>query len=582
MNTITMKRDIRKRKARNRGRFEMTVLTTEKKFDLSIKDILEDKLTETKSMKKSLWKIIAKNEIRLRTSWTRNHRILFFVVLYGVLGLWAFIFAPLLFDLFIPTLASQFSDVFKPVVAILIESFMMTLFLILIVYPLNNIYKGEDELGSKETLLATPVKVNDIFLGEFLGKAPIYTIAVLIFAPIVIGMVNPIVDLTFVQYLVIYGTIFVFVYFANLVGSIMVSWIEHKISKSEKARELGKILIWIITIAMVATMYAVMFFLNELMAHPELKNWLAFYPSLWFSNIILYSIDATLIEPFILNIWINILLATGVPVATLYISYKKAESFYTLEGGIEKSSITIVKHENIFYRFIRLVSGHKYGSLTVMQLKRFFRKKSNIARIAYVVGLLGFMTWFMSRMDEDGEALIMTSSMLIMLGGAMSSIILGHLIFIDSKDIVWVYKRSPRGIKGAVNSYLIMMFILSIIITIFTTILRSFFITIDIIETLIFFFLFLANMEICMLQAVGLQCRSPAFGEKDSNMKGNAMISMLIMQPVIFAPMFLLIVLHPNSMVLARLILLGPVFLYNLAIGIPLMYIGMKKLNKLE
>ncbi len=560
----------------------MTVLTTEKRFESSVKEIVEEKLIETKSMEKNLWKVIAKNEIRLRTSWARNHRILFFIVLYGILALWAFIIAPLLFDLFMPTLASQYSDVFKPVVAILIESFMMTLFLILLVYPLNNVYKGEEEIGSKETLLATPVKANDIFFGEFLGKAPIYSMAVLIFAPIVIGMINPIVDLTFVQYIVIYGSIFGFVYFANLVGSIIVSWIEHKISKSEKARDLGKVLIWIITIAMIAIMYAVMFFLNELMAHPELKNWLAFYPSLWFSNIILYSIEAALIEPFILNIWINILLAIGVPIATLYISYKKAESFYTLEGGIEKSSITIVKHENLLYRFIRKMSGRKYGGLTVMQLKRFFRKKANIARIAYVVGLLGFMTWFMSRMGEDIEGLMMSSSMLIMLGGAMSSIILGHLIFIDSKDIVWVYKRSPRGIKGAVYSYLLSMFILSIIITIFITVLRSFFITIDIIETLIFFFLFLANMEICMLQAVGLQCKSPAFGEKDSNMKGNAMISMLIMQPSIMMPIFLLIFINPHTVLMMRIVMLAPVFTFNIVVGTTLLYIGIKKLNKLE
>ena len=141
-------------------------------------------------------------------------------------------------------------------------------------YPLNNIYK-ENETVARETLLSTPVKSNDIFLGEFLGKAPIYTMIVLLFAPIVIGMINPIVDLTIIQYISIYGSIFGFVYFANLLGSIIASWVEHKISKGEKARDLAKAMIWIFTILIVVIMYAVLFFLNELMRHPELKNWLA-------------------------------------------------------------------------------------------------------------------------------------------------------------------------------------------------------------------------------------------------------------------------------------------------------------------
>ena len=75
------------------------------------------------------------------------------------------------------------------------------------------------EVGFKESLLATPVKPNDIFLGEFLGKAPIYTTMILILAPIIVGMINPLIDLTVVQYIVIYSCVFGVVYFANLVGS---------------------------------------------------------------------------------------------------------------------------------------------------------------------------------------------------------------------------------------------------------------------------------------------------------------------------------------------------------------------------
>ncbi|MFX0077386.1 MAG: hypothetical protein ACFE96_18235, partial [Candidatus Hermodarchaeota archaeon] len=367
----------------------MTLLTTERELEASNNKI--GKISEKhvlKIKKKSMWKAIAKNEIRIRTSSFRNHRKLFFVILYSLLFIWAFILSPFLFDMFMPTLASQFSVYFKPIIAILIESFLMILFLVLVMYPLNNVYR-EMEVGLKESLLATPIKPKDIFLGEFLGKAPIYSTAILLLAPIIVGMINPLIDLTVVQYIVIYSCVFGVVYFANLVGSIIASWFELKISKSEKARDLGKALIWIFTIVMIIIMYAVIFFLNELLSNPALKNWLVFYPSLWFSNIILHIIDPILLSDFIINIWINLLLAISVPLITLYISYKKANNFYSLESGIEKSSVTIIAHENLFFRIIRKSSGRKWAGLLVMQLKRFLRKKANYARIIYVVGLLG-------------------------------------------------------------------------------------------------------------------------------------------------------------------------------------------------
>lgn len=556
----------------------MALLTTEKNSEANDNDIVQNRINEMRYKKKSLWKIIAKNEIRIRTSSFRNHRILTFTLLYSLLSLWAFVIAPFLFDMFMPTLATQFSSIFKPVVAIFIESFMMTLFLVLVMYPLNNVYR-EMEVGVKESILATPVRPNDIFLGEFLGKAPIYTMAVLIFAPIIVGMVNPLIDLTIIQYFIIYVCVFGLVYFANLVGSIITSWLEHKISKSEKARDLGKVLIWIFTIAMIAIMYTVIFFLNELMAHPELKNWLAFYPSLWFSNIILYSIDPILLDAFILNIGFSLLLAVSVPIASLYISYKKADIFYTLEGGIEKVSVTIVEQENIFYKIVRKVSSRRWAGLIVMQLKRFLRKKANYARIAYVVGLLGFMTWIFSSMVED---LVFATTILIAIGGGIGSMMLGHLGFVDSKDLIWVYKRSPRGIKGLVYSYLYAMLILNIFIAASITIVFSMFANLDIINAVIFFVEFLIFLQIAMCQAMGIECLSPAFGEKDSNMKGNAMVSMLLLQPLIFIPVIILIFVDIDSLSLGMLISHGIIFLYNFAVSIPLLYFGMKKLNKIE
>ena len=558
----------------------MTLLTTEKKFE-SPESTSQKSTIELQHERKSLWKVIAKNEIRVRTSSFRNHRKLVFILIYVVLFFWAFIIAPLIFDMFMPTLAVQYSTIFKPVVAILIEMFMMMLFLILVMYPLNNVYR-EMEVGFKESILATPVKPNDIFLGEFLGKSPLYSMTILILAPVIVGLINPLIDLTVVQYLVIYSCVFGVVYFANLVGSIIASWLEHKISKSEKARDLGKALIWVFTIVLIVIMYAVMFFLNELLANPELKNWLAFYPSLWFSNIILYSIDPILLNSFILNIWISIILAVSVPLIILSISYKKAMIFYNLEGGIEKSSITIIEHENLFYKFLRKPTGRKWAGLVVMQLKRFLRKKANYARIAYIVGLLGFMTWFISGMTDDDFGVLFGTTILIAIGGGIGSMMLGHLGFVDSKDLIWVYKRSPRGIKGLVYSYLLAMFILNIFIATAISIIFSIFGNLDIASSVVFFLEFLIFSQISMCQAMGIECISPAFGEKDSNMKSNTMISMVLLQPLIFIPIMMLIFIDIDIFTLKIMVIHGILFLYNVTTSLSFLIFGMKKLNKIE
>jgi hypothetical protein len=153
---------------------------------------------------------------------------------------------------------------------------------------------------------------------------------------------------------------------------------------------------------------------------------------------------------------------------------------------------------------------------------------------------------------------------------------------VDSKDLIWVYKRSPRGIKAIVYSYLQMMFIFNIFLATFVTIMLTIFSNIDLLNTVIFFVEFLLFSQISMCQAMGLQCISPAFGEKDSSMKGNAMISMLLLQPLMFLPVGLLIFFNPISIESLRLILQAPIFLYNIGVSIPILYFGMKKLNRLE
>ncbi|MFX0030520.1 MAG: hypothetical protein ACFE8B_15015, partial [Candidatus Hermodarchaeota archaeon] len=85
-----------------------------------------------------------------------------------------------------------------------------------------------------------------------------------------------------------------------------------------------------------------------------------------------------------------------------------------------------------------------------------------------------------------------------------------------------------------------------------------------------------------MCQASGIQCLNPAFGEKDANMKGNAMISMILLQPLLFMPMMLGIFIDIGSIKLTLLLMQGIIFLYIIITSLPLLYIGLHKLRKIE
>lgn len=535
----------------------------------------------------TLWKVIAKNELRRRTSGQRNHRIRFFIIIYSLLLIWAFLLAPFLFDLFIPNIVGAFpAEIIIPAIALIIEFFLMIFFLLLITYPLQNIYR-KTEIGYKEILLASPVTAGDIFLGEYIGKLPIYLAFILIFTPILMGLINPIIDLNIIQYILIYLSVIGLVFFAALLGSIITAWLEHKIAKSERARDLGKALMFVLSIAIMIVMYSLMFLFNQLMNNPELKNWIMFYPSLWFSNIILYIIDPVLINSYFLNIWYSLLVVVFVPLLVLYISFKRADAFFTLEGGIERIS-AIIEQENKIYGFIRKITGSKWEGLVITQFKEFFRRKESIMKLVYVVGLVGaegVIFSFIGGGEMDLGDIGMFMIMIIMIGGMMFGLMIGNYVFVGSKDLIWVYKRSPRNLYALVYSYLRMMLILVIITSLGLTIFLTIFMQYDLFSSIYFFCLFVIYCMVTLSQAVGLQCINPAFEEKGGDMQLNMLlivvINMATMFVIIFFDIALFIIIDP-PLELIKFILPFPLFLIGGGTAIPLLFFGIKKLGKIE
>ncbi|MFW9881379.1 MAG: hypothetical protein ACFFG0_50590, partial [Candidatus Thorarchaeota archaeon] len=344
-------------------------------------------------------------------------------------------------------------------------------------------------------------------------------------------------------------------------------------------------LMFILAILMVAIIYTLQFLFKYLTDNPQLRNWVSFYPSIWFSNIILYFIEPSLINSYFLNIWYSIILVITIPALILYIAYKKAESFFTVEGGVEKIG-SVIKGENLFYLMIRRLTGQKWEGLIITQLKEFLRKRETIMKIIYVCGIVSVIgvvfSLTMGTKEVFGQSMIIV--MLIIMGGIMYGLLFGSYIFVGSKDLIWVYKRSPRNVRALIYSYILAMLIINILITLGLTIFFTIYFEFDF-STVIFFFIFyLIYCQLVIFQAIGIQCFNPSFEEKGRVMATNNLILMVLqMLPFQFILITLLIVFTPpSSPNLIRFYLLSPILLLSAAVAIPLIFFGIKKIGRIE
>jgi len=170
------------------------------------------------------------------------------------------------------------------------------------------------------------------------------------------------------------------------------------------------------------------------------------------------------------------------------------------------------------------------------------------------------------------------------IGGVLFGILMGIHIFIDSKQLLFHIKSTPRGIKAFVYSYvykvLYLLFILDIILTIFFT----FILQLDILHFLIFFLLFMLYCLVIEIQAIGFQCFKPLFGERGKEAYVISYFIIFLQIVTFIIALYIIIPFAPNTWNNS----LG--LLYVLLINLPLssgfaiiiFFIGLRKLNKIE
>jgi len=539
----------------------------------------------------SIWKTIAKNEIRLATYRFRKIRFLLFLYLYLILAFWGLYFGPNLLDIFLPEFLSYYGYLYLDQLVLYFEYFFFLIFMVNIMLPLYNLYhrKGNE---IKEIILASPIKPKEIFFGMVIWKWPFYILFVLFIGPLFTSLLSQIGDLTIFHFVVIYLCIFGLVVFSQLIGNVISNLIEYNINKSQKPQNIHKIRILAISLILIIVYFFIRFLSVLFLSAPELKNWLNFFPSYWYSYIIIYLIDPSLVSFIFFNIWIIIFLAIFIPIFTFYVSYKKSNTFYIIKSSGDFSGLKTGKDKKI-YIFLRKITLKKWKVLVRTHFKEFFRNEEYVLKFFYAVVLniifgtvlaisLGEFEWGLTSEFQKYKLLeiMIVSWMGSILFGSMS----GVYIFLDSKNLLNIYKKSLRGTKSLIYSILYFLVYLVIFIDLISVTLFTLIFQLDLLLFLIFIVTyFIVNLTI-VLEMIGIQCLKPIFKERKSMVMMNVYILIIlqIFSLLLTFSVFIPYISSDMEPILALLYIFIIHFGITSGIAIVLFFLGIRKISRFE
>lgn len=539
----------------------------------------------------SIWKTIAKNEIRLATYRFRKNRRLFFLYLFFFLTFWGLYFGPNLLDIFLPEFLSHYGYLYLDQLILYFEYFFFLIFLLNIMLPLYNLYNNKGN-KIKEIILASPIKPKEIFFGMFIWKWPFYILFVLFVGPLFTSLLNQIGDLTIFHFVVIYLCIFGLIVFSQLIGNVISNLIEYKINRSQKAQNTRKIRILAISLILIIFYFFIRFLSTLFLSSPGLKNWLNFFPSYWYSYIVIYLIDPSKVSLIFFNIWIITFLAIFIPILFFFVSYKKSNAFYIIKGSGDSSDLNHGEDKK-FFILLRKITLNKWKVLVQTHFKEFFRNEEYILKFFYAVVLniifgivlaisLGEFEWGL--INEVQTYKLLEIMIVSWIGSILFGSMSGLYIFIESKDLLNVYKKSLRGTKSLVYSILYFLVYLVIFIDLISVTFFTLIFQLDILLFLVFFIIyFLVNLTV-VLEMIGIQCLKPIFKDRKSMIMVNVYILIIlqIISLLLTFSVFIPYISNDMEPILALLYIFIIHFGITLGIATVLFFLGIRKISKFE
>lgn len=387
------------------------------------------------------WLVVAKNEYRLHTSSIRRIRPYFLYLIIGLLVVYVGFIAP---EVVSPFIDDFLSFIITQAAVPMVQIILFMFFFILIVFPISDTLR-EVQTGQLEIFLAAPIKPSDVLLGEFLGMMPFYAIAIAVITGSFTALLTPL-GLDMVQIAIIIIIFVITLLSAYWIGIVIAAILRTKLGKTTRGKDIGRALAVVIVLPMIALMYAILGGgLVEALIDPGtsgmVRAFFGVFPSSWGAEVFVSfasnpgNIGAVGFETLTR---FGGLLAFFV--AVLWLGAKASNRAYSLEPTTFIASRT--KPDGVFYKTVRyLGGGRSFGTLLVSIFKDYGRRLENLSWIAYVVGLVAMLMIFFSDPSSGPEdPLVSMSELAIPL---LAGFVVGTVS--RGKAHLFIFRKSPSG-----------------------------------------------------------------------------------------------------------------------------------------
>jgi hypothetical protein len=448
------------------------------------------------------------------------------------------------------------------------------------------------------------VKPSDVLLGEFLGKMPFYAIAIAIVTGTFTAFLTPL-GLDIAQIAIIIAVFVVTFLSAFWIGVVIAAVLGTKLGKVARGKDLGRALAVVIVLPMIAVLYAIIGGgLPEALANPGtsqmVRTALGVLPSSWgaeiFVGVLPSSWGAEIFVGFASNpgnigaVGFETLTLFGgllmFFVAALWVGAKVANRAYSLEPS--KFASSKAKPDGFFYKAIRFVGGGRsFGSLLSSIFKDYSRRLENLSWIIYAVGLAILIRIFISDPSaEPVDQLVFLSEMAIPF---LAAFVVGTVS--RGKATLFIFKKSPFGIGKFVKARLVQGWLVAVPIAVALIAVFAILLPQVSLESLLINIVWGSLRTLALVAVVvGLAILNPVFAEGSRERNMGIIVNLMV---VLFATIGLDIGLRriglsfgkmlPNidafTVILYDHLLLTLVFSL---IGILLLYIGVRKLDRIE
>ena len=294
----------------------------------------------------SAWWIVAKNELRVRTSKLHRQRKLIPIIIILVLIIFAYTIYP--FTNFIITLLME-SESPLPDISSTLRVLLLIYAFMFFIMPLSSMLE-DVETGQIEFILSTPVTQADMLLGEFIGTIVLYSPFLMGALILMNAIFHALSGVQIIGQFIISAVVLGFILLALWIGTVLAAYIRSKIGGSERGKDLGRALMMIFAIIFFPLYMFGPIVFTALETYPVFNLIFDFIPTSWAAYIIQFLIGEKVNTLFFS---MYVFASGGLGLLLLIGGYRIAGRIYVLTSPVFKR---IVKPhgKNRVYNFLTL------------------------------------------------------------------------------------------------------------------------------------------------------------------------------------------------------------------------------------